>query len=133
MSEARHEKMASELRKAAPTAPESLRERVGALREPQPRRTWRLRPALVAAVAIVVAVGVSAATIGGLTGSTASEPEDRCRVCRQLGGNSAQSRFTEQRQLSKGARSFSPPMPYAPPASSPRCLRAPGFSTSTSR
>ena len=65
--------MVTELREAAPTAPDRLRERVRALREPQAGRAWRLRPALVAAVAIVVAVGVSAATIGGLTGSTAQE------------------------------------------------------------
>src|SRR6186997_1062569 len=71
MSETRDDKMVTELREAAPTAPDSLRERVRALREPQPGRAWRLRPALVAAAAIVVAVGVSAATIGGLTGSTA--------------------------------------------------------------
>jgi hypothetical protein len=70
MSEARDETMVRELRKAAPTAPESLRERVRALREPQAGHAWRLRPALVAAVAIVLAVGVSAATIGGLKGST---------------------------------------------------------------
>lgn len=76
MSEARDETVMRELREAAPAAPESLRERVGALREPQPGRAWRLRPALVAAVAIVVAVGVSAATIGGLTGSTASDREN---------------------------------------------------------
>jgi hypothetical protein len=73
MSEARDKKMVTELREAAPVAPDSLRERVRALREPHPSRAWRLRPALVAAVAIVVAVGVSAATIGGLTGSTAQE------------------------------------------------------------
>ncbi len=71
MSETRDDKVMRELREAAPTAPDSLRERVGALREPQPGRAWRLRPALVAATAIVVAIGVSAATIGGLTGSTA--------------------------------------------------------------
>jgi hypothetical protein len=70
MSEAKFESIARQLRKAAPTAPEGLRERVRALREPQAGRAWRLRPALVAAVAIVVAVGVSVATIGGLTGST---------------------------------------------------------------
>jgi anti-sigma factor RsiW len=84
MSEARHEKMATELRKAAPTAPESLRERVRGLREPHAGRAWRLRPALVAATAIVVAVGISAATIGGLTGSTA--PKQKSLVVREFAG-----------------------------------------------
>ena len=63
MSESRDDKIVTELRETAPAAPDSLRERVRTLREPQPGRAWRLRPALVAAVAIVVAVGVSAATI----------------------------------------------------------------------
>jgi hypothetical protein len=69
MSEPRFEGVMRELKAAAPAAPETLRERVQALREPQLGRVWRLRPALGIAAGIAVAVGVGAAAIGGLGGS----------------------------------------------------------------
>ena len=72
MSEPRYESIVRQLRAARPPAPEELRERVRALREPQAKRVWRLRPALVAAAAIAVTVAVGAAAIGGLTRSTAT-------------------------------------------------------------
>jgi hypothetical protein len=74
MSEARLETMMRELRTTAPPAPDRLRERVQELREPQARRVVRLRPALVAAVAI--AVGLGAAAIGGLFGVPGSSERD---------------------------------------------------------
>jgi hypothetical protein len=73
MSEAKFESVMRELRATAPPAPERLRERVGALRAQETRSVVRLRPALVAAVAIAVAVGLGAAAIGGLRGSGTSE------------------------------------------------------------
>jgi hypothetical protein len=69
MSEAKFESVMRELRATARPAPDRLRERVGALREPETRSAVRLRPALVAAVATAVAVGLGAAAIGGLRGS----------------------------------------------------------------
>src|ERR1700693_2985944 len=69
MSEPRFESI---LREAAPPAPQQLRDRVRALPEPTTGRAWRLRPALAAAALIAVAVGIGAAAIGGLTGSTRS-------------------------------------------------------------
>jgi len=62
-----------ELRDAAPSAPDRLREVVRALPTVEPRRNVRLRPALAAAAAITVAVALGAALIGGLTGSNARE------------------------------------------------------------
>ena len=49
MSEDRFDEVMRELREAAPPASDGLRERVSAMREPQAKRLWRLRPALVAA------------------------------------------------------------------------------------
>jgi hypothetical protein len=56
-----------ELREAAPPAPDRLRDLVGALPAAEPRRTIRFRPALFAAAAIVVAISLGAAVVGGLT------------------------------------------------------------------
>jgi hypothetical protein len=56
-----------ELREAAPSAPDRLREIVQTLPVAEPRRTVRFRPALVSAAALVVAVGLGAAVIGGMT------------------------------------------------------------------
>jgi len=72
MSEAKFESTLRELRETAPLAPERLRDRVRALPGPGARRSWRLRPALAAAVVIAVAVGVGAAAIEGLKSSTTS-------------------------------------------------------------
>jgi hypothetical protein len=72
MSEARLENVLRELRYAAPPAPEQLRERVGALPEPLARGGFRLRPTLVAAASIAVAVAVGAAAIGGFQGSSST-------------------------------------------------------------
>ena len=69
MSEPELDLMLLELRAKAPSVPEGLRERVRALPEPPARRVLQVRPALVAAVGIAVALGLSAALIGGLTGS----------------------------------------------------------------
>ncbi len=73
MSEDKFESVMKELREAAPPAPDGLRERVGALREPQAKRVWKLRPALVAAAALALAVGLGAAAVGGLTRSGTPE------------------------------------------------------------
>ena len=73
MSEARFESVMRELRATAPPAPDPLRERVRSLQKPQAMRGWRLRPALLVAVGIAVAVGLGAAAIGGLTRSSAPE------------------------------------------------------------
>jgi hypothetical protein len=72
MSEAKFESILRELRETAPLAPERLRDRVRALPGPGARRSWRLRPALAAAVVIAVAVGLGAAAIEGLKSSTTS-------------------------------------------------------------
>ncbi|TMK80423.1 MAG: DUF4349 domain-containing protein [Actinobacteria bacterium] len=64
MSEPRSQSVVRELRAAAPSAPDGLRERVRALPQPSTKRALRLRPALAAAVAIAIAVGLSAAFIG---------------------------------------------------------------------
>ena len=72
MSEARFENVLRELRDAAPPAPEQLRERVSALQEPLARGGFRLRPALVAAAAIAVAVALGAAAIGGFQGASST-------------------------------------------------------------
>jgi uncharacterized protein DUF4349 len=69
MSEPRFERVMDELRETAPAAPEGLRERIAGLPVPTARRPLRWRPALAAAVAIGVAVGLGAAAIGGLRGS----------------------------------------------------------------
>ena len=58
-----------ELRAAAPSAPDRLREVVHALPNAEPPRTVRFRPALATAAAIAVAVSLAAAVIGGVTSS----------------------------------------------------------------
>ena len=58
-----------ELRSAAPHAPERLRDLVRTLPAEEPRRTFRVRPALIAAAGVAIAVAVGAAAIGGLTNS----------------------------------------------------------------
>jgi Domain of unknown function (DUF4349) len=58
-----------QLREAAPRAPEGLRELVRTMPTAVRRRRVPLRPALVAAVGIALAVALSASVIGGLTGS----------------------------------------------------------------
>jgi hypothetical protein len=65
MSEASFDLVLQELRNTAPSAPERLRERVAALPAAQSRRSLRLRPALVVAIALAIAVGLGAEIIGG--------------------------------------------------------------------
>jgi Domain of unknown function (DUF4349) len=62
----------SELREAAPPAPERLRELVMTLPPPKPRVSLQVRPALVAAVGVALAVGVGAAIVGGISNSPPS-------------------------------------------------------------
>jgi Domain of unknown function (DUF4349) len=76
MSEASFESALLELRESAPPAPERLRELVQTLPAAKQRRPVRLRPALVAAAAIAIAVGLGAAAIGGLTNSRKHEPSN---------------------------------------------------------
>src|SRR5215218_90592 len=65
MSEASFETVLSQLREAAPAAPESLRERVLVLRPVQSRiRSW-LRPSLAAAIILAVVISVVAALASG--------------------------------------------------------------------
>lgn len=70
MSEARFEMVLQELRDTAPRAPERLRNLVSALPATRPRRSLRLRPALSAAIVLMLAVGLGAALIGGLEDAT---------------------------------------------------------------
>lgn len=74
MSEPRIDEIVRELRATAPPAPQNVRERIRALPEPEPGRTFRigLRPALAAAVAIAVALGIGAAVVNGLAGGSGS-------------------------------------------------------------
>ena len=58
-----------ELRKAAPQAPEGLRELVRTIPGTERHRRVAVRPALVAAAAIALAIALAGAVIGGLTGS----------------------------------------------------------------
>ena len=74
MSEARLEDVMRELRAAAPTAPDALRERVRALPQPGPRRQLRLRPMLAAAAATALGIGIGAAAIGGLRDGQSGVP-----------------------------------------------------------
>jgi len=65
MSEASFEMVLNELREAAPPAPDRLREQVRGLKPAQSRiRLW-LRPALLAAIIVTVAVGAIAALVSG--------------------------------------------------------------------
>lgn len=80
MSEPRYEKVAHELRSTAPPAPDGLRERVRALREPQPRRVLRLRPALQWAGAVAVVLAVGTAAIAGIRSSSSPEQRNAARV-----------------------------------------------------
>lgn len=75
MSETRFETVLQELRDAAPRAPERLRENIAALPASRQQRSIRLRPALVAAIALTLAVGLGAAVIGGVTGSDSPGPD----------------------------------------------------------
>jgi Domain of unknown function (DUF4349) len=70
MSEASFDMVLQELRDTAPLAPEALRERVRALREPAPKRRLRVRPALVAIPIVVIGV----ALIGALIDSSERRP-----------------------------------------------------------
>jgi hypothetical protein len=58
-----------QLREAAPRAPEGLRELVRTMPAAHRPRRARFRPALVAALAMALAIGLSASLIGGLKGS----------------------------------------------------------------
>jgi Domain of unknown function (DUF4349) len=75
MSEANFDMVLQELRDTAPRAPERLRTLVNALPAAQPRRSLRMRPALSAAIALAVAVGLGAAIIGGATGPQPTKNE----------------------------------------------------------
>jgi hypothetical protein len=66
MSEASFETVLSELREVAPPAPERLRGLVRSLPAATPRRSLRLRPAISAAIVLVLGIGVSAAILDGL-------------------------------------------------------------------
>ncbi len=67
MSEASFEAALSELRKTAPRAPERLRGLVHSLPAATPRFLLRIRPAVSAAIVIVLAVGIGAAILEGLS------------------------------------------------------------------
>lgn len=81
MSEPRNEAILRELRATAPPAPAELRERVREIArrqaQPSPRFRPRLRPALAAATVGLVAVGVSAALVNGLTGGDDAPTRER--------------------------------------------------------
>ena len=70
MSEARFEDLMRELRAAAPTAPDALRERVRALPQPGASRQLQWRPVLAAAAVIALGIGIGAAAIGGFRDQT---------------------------------------------------------------
>jgi Domain of unknown function (DUF4349) len=67
MSEASFEMALRELRDAAPPAPERLRGLVRSLPAATPRFSLRIRPAVSAAIVTVLAVGVGAAILDGLS------------------------------------------------------------------
>jgi Domain of unknown function (DUF4349) len=67
MSEASFETVLNELRDAAPPAPERLRGLVRSLPAATPRFSLRIRPAISAAIVLVLAVGVGAAILDGLS------------------------------------------------------------------
>ena len=96
MSEDKFENVMRELREAAPPAPDGLRERVSALREPQAKRVWRLRPALVAAAAIALTVGIGrcgSRRPDALDGSRAERPAGRFgESWRRYGGRTTTGR-----------------------------------------
>jgi uncharacterized protein DUF4349 len=99
MSEASFEMVLQELRDTAPRAPERLRSLVGSLPEARPRRSVRFRPALSAAIALVLAVGLGAALIGGLDDATENMGGDRANFFgapSQESTTSKQSRGGEQ-------------------------------------
>jgi len=102
MSEARFENVLRELRYAAPPAPEQLRERVGALPEPLARGGFRLRPALVAATAIAVAVAVGAAAIGGFQGAS-STTRGNAEAGKILSGTRSQQRAKPANKTATGS------------------------------
>lgn len=66
----------TELREAAPLAPERLRELVMTLPAPKPRASLRARPALSAALGVLLAVGVAAAIVGGISSSPPTSESD---------------------------------------------------------
>jgi uncharacterized protein DUF4349 len=74
MSEPRIDEIGRELRATAPPAPQNVRERIRALPEPAPRRSFRigLRPALAGAAALAVALGIGAGVVNGLAGGSGS-------------------------------------------------------------
>jgi hypothetical protein len=97
LDDPRFQEIVHELREKAPPAPEGLRERVGATARSEratkvrPRWNLGLRRGLALAAACTVAVGVGAALINGLAGS--SEPGQR----EGLGAEAARERaLTEQ-------------------------------------
>ena len=71
MSEASFETVLSELREAAPPAPERLRGLVRSLPAARPRFSLRVRPAISAAIVTVLVVGVGASIYAGLRGDPA--------------------------------------------------------------
>jgi hypothetical protein len=81
MSEPRIDEIVRELRETAPRSPQNVRERIRALPDPAPRRSFRLRfrPALVGAAAAAVLLGIGGAALNGLTdgsgSSTSSAPK----------------------------------------------------------
>ena len=138
MSEARDKPMVTELREAAPAAPDSLRERVRELREPQPGRAWRLRPALVAAVGDRRCGRCQRRDDRRADGIDGSEAGSVQRAAVELSDDGRESfrRKPSRPGLPAGGQSPLEEWPdcfrkTAPP-SSPRCLRANGFSASTS-
>jgi hypothetical protein len=112
MSEPRTEEILRELRAKAPTAPPELRERVRTVtaRQPQPRRLPRLRPALVAAAASIVVVGVGAALVDGLTSdeSSTAQRDAGSRVLAPVGAR-AQSGGDEALQRKQPLATAVPP------------------------
>jgi Domain of unknown function (DUF4349) len=101
MSEPRIDEIVRELRTTAPPAPQNVRERVRALPEPEPRRTFRigLRPALAGAAALAVMLGVSAAIVDGFTGDSQSPDRDAVVAAQPKAGSdgSRELRATELR------------------------------------
>src|SRR5437867_8826802 len=94
MSEPRIDAALQELRAAAPIAPDGLRERVRELAaRPAGRRIGvRFRPALALAAALILAVGIGAAVIGGLTNSPpAGQKTERALGLKLQGGTARQA------------------------------------------
>jgi hypothetical protein len=113
LGDPRFKEIVRELRAKAPTAPEGLRERVGATARAEGARRvgsrWNLglRRGLALAAACTVAVGVGAALVNGLAGSRdPGQRESRAKQLRVHSGATDARRSARAGQVWTGAEAF---------------------------